>query len=196
MSQEFVAAIEPIRKRYVDGFAAWLAEQAKAHPAGSGEHLYELQAQTNFARKLCRVDFALSDGDNAERLAYTPTSMLGFQPMQAEIDGLLVQLSPFRWDNAVVEIPGAIWNQDRVIDWFNHRFGFVGGVPRVTDRDKPGGVIHICAWSEPGMLRIDLGTAPADALAELIPIARASGAQHFSVRDASQLAAGAAAGRA
>jgi hypothetical protein len=191
MSQQLVSVIEPIRNRYVDGFTAWLAEQARTYPQGSGEHLYELKAQTNFARKLCRVDFALAPGDNARRLEYSPESILGFPPMQDEIDGVTVQLSPFRWDNAVVEIPGAIWDRERVTEWFNRRFGFIGDTPANTSRDKPGGVIHICAWVEPGMLRIDFGSAPAEALADLLAVARASGAESLSIRDISAAPPGA-----
>jgi hypothetical protein len=194
MTQELVSAIEPIRNDYVDGFAAWLGEQAKTHPAGSGEHLFEIQAQTNFARKLCRTDFVLADGDNAERREYSPKTILGFQPMQGDVDGITAQLSPFRWDNAVIEIPGAIWDSDKVITWFNRWFGFHGNTPKVTARDKPCGVIHICAWVEPGMLRIDFGSASANALGELIPVAAASGATLISIRDASQVAASPGAG--
>lgn len=189
MTQELVTAIEPIRNRYVDGFAAWLAEQAKAYPEGSGEHLFEIQAETNFARKLCRVDFVPADGDNAENMEYSPKTMLGFQPMQGDVDGVTVQLNPFRWDSAVVEIPGATWNQEAVIPWFNRWFGFFGETPAVTTRDKPGGVIHICAWVEPGMLRIDFGSAAPNAVGELIAVAAASGASLVSIRDASQLSA-------
>lgn len=189
MTQELISVIEPIRKGYVDGFEAWLDGQARSFPEGSGERIYQIQAQTNFARKLCRVDFALAKGDNAERADYSPKSMLGFQPMEGEVDGVLVQLQPFRWDNAVVEISGAIWDQDRVIAWFNKWFGFNGNTPAVTPRNKPGGVIHICALAEPGMLRIDFGSAPALAVAELLPIAAASGATQLSLRDSSQLSA-------
>lgn len=189
MSDDFVKAIEPVRNQYVEGYATWLGEQARQHPEGHAEHVYAIQAQTNFARKLCRVDFAVRNGDNAPRLDYVPKSMLGFQPMQGDVDGVLVQLQPFRWDNAVVEIPGAIWDKDRVIEWFNRWFGFVDGMPTVTARDKPGNVIHICAWVEPGMLRIDFGSAEAQAIAELLPIAAASGASEFSIRDVSGLTA-------
>jgi hypothetical protein len=163
MTQELISVIEPIRKGYVDGFEAWLDGQASSFPEGSGERIYQIQAQTNFARKLCRVDFALAKGDNAERLDYSPKSMLGFQPMEGEVDGVLVQLQPFRWDNAVVEISGAIWDQDRVIAWFNKWFGFNGNTPAVTPRNKP--------------------------VAELLPIAAASGATQLSLRDSSQLSA-------
>jgi|GEM_PF-2022819 len=189
MTQELVAAIQPIRNQYVQGFTTWLAEQAKAHPKGSGEHLFEIQATTNFARKLCRVDYVLDDGDNASRLEYSPETMLGFTPMQGQVDGLTVQLNPFRWDSAVIEIPGAIWDQDKVMGWFNRWFGFNGDTPSVTVRDKPGGVIHVCAWVEPGMLRIDFGSASAKAVGTLIPVAAACGASLVSIRDASQLAA-------
>lgn len=188
MTEEFLSAIKPIRNQYVEGFADWVAEQAKTYPRGSAEHLYEVKAQTNFARKLCRVDYVLADGDNAQSREYSPKTMLGFQPMQGEVDGVTVQLHPFRWDSAVVEIPDAIWAQDATIDWFNRWFGFVGNTPAVTPRDKPGGCIHICAWAEPGMLRIDFGSASATALGELVSVAKASGATLISIRDASQIA--------
>ena len=189
MTQDFITAVEPIRNQYVNGYATWLAEKARAYPQGAGEYLFEIQAQTNFARKLCRVDFVSAPGDNAPPHEYSLKSMLGFTPMSDRIDGVEVQLNPFRWDSAVVEIPGAIWDRDKVIEWFNRWFGFNGKTPWVTVRDKPSGVLHICAWVEPGMLRIDFGSAPAEALAELIPIARDSGAQLMSIRDASQMAA-------
>lgn len=184
MSDEFIKAIEPVRNQYVEGYAAWLNEQIRQHSQGSGERLYEIQGQTNFARKLCRVDFAVTGGDNARTLEYSPKEMLGFPPMQGPVDGVIVQLHPFRWDRAVVEIPGAIWNKDKVTEWFNHWFGMVRDTPAASPRSKPGFHIHACAWPEPGMLLIDFGSAPAKALADLIGVARGIGAEQMVIRDA------------
>jgi hypothetical protein len=187
MTQELIPVLDPISQRHVEGYAHWLMQQARQYPDGGGEWLYELKAETNFARKLCRVDFATHAGDNAPRAEYASQSIVGFQPMQGEVDGVMVQLTPFRWDNVIVEIPGAIWDKDTVIGWFNRWFGFNGETPMVTSRDKPGGVIHICAWSEPGMLRLDMGSAPGRALAELVDVAKASGARAMNIRDVSYM---------
>jgi hypothetical protein len=185
MSDAFKAMITRVRDDYVRGYAAWLAEQIKAHPNGSGEHLYEIQGQTNFARKLARVDFALSDGDNAQRLTFASKRLVGFAPTEGEVDGLMVRLSPFRWEDAVVEIPGAIWDIAKTTNWFNKWFGFVGPTPAVSPRGRPGEHIHICAWTEPGQLRIDFGSAPVLAVLELIALAKECGAQSVEIRDVS-----------
>ena len=185
MSRDFLALIDRVRTPHVEAYARWLKEQVAANPLGAGEHLFEIQAETNFARKLCRVDFVLTSGDNAARKEFSTGKIVGFPPMEGEVDGVQVQLQPFRWDNVIVEIPDAIWDKDLTIAWFNKWFGFVGPTPAVSPRGRPGEHIHICAWTEPGQLRIDFGSAPVLAVLELIALAKACGAQSVEIRDVS-----------
>ena len=183
MSQDFLAVIDRVRTPYVDGFKRWLGEQIKAHPQGAGEHLFEIKAETNFARKLCRVDFVLNGGDNAARKEFSTGKIVAFPPMEGEVDGVSVQLNPFRWDNVIVEIPNAIWDRDLTIAWFNKWFGFANGSPVRSPVGKPGEHIHICAWVEPGQLRLDMGSAPSLALLELVKVGQQSGASQVIIRD-------------
>jgi hypothetical protein len=183
MSRDFLALIDRVRTPHVEAYARWLKEQVAANPLGAGEHLFEIQAETNFARKLCRVDFVLTSGDNAARKEFSTGKIVGFPPMEGEVDGVQVQLQPFRWDNVIVEIPDAIWDKDLTIAWFNKWFGFVNGSPVRSPKDKPGEHIHICAWVEPGQLRLDLGSAPSLALLELIKVGQQSGASTVVIRD-------------
>jgi len=183
MTGQLVTMIQPIREKHVQAFAAWLASMAENHPEGEPEYFFQLRSQTSLARKLYRVDYALSLGDQPEFREFRQEEMLGFTPVEGMVGGIHVALSPFRWDAVIIELEGSVWNDDAAIDWFNRWFGFDGEYPARSKGQGPAGWIHACAKVGEA-LHVDFGSAPAEAFGELIDIAGQTGASRVVIRDA------------
>lgn len=191
MTGQLVTLIDPVREKYVQAYGKWIEEMKRHFPEGMPEHVFQIQSTTNLARKLYRVDYAVTLGDAPEFREFKLDTMLGFTPTQGLVDGILVQLNPFRWDGAVIELEGAVWDVDTVMHWFNHWFGFADGLPVASRGDRPGGWIHACAKVEEA-LHVDFGSAPGTALGELVALAGRTGASRVIIRDTNYRPASAA----
>lgn len=188
MSGQLVSMIEPIREKHARAYSAWVEQMAQAFPDGAPEHVFQIRSQTNLARKVYRVDYAISLTDKPEFREFRLDSMVGFTPVSGLVDDIHVALSPFRWDGAVVELEGAVWDVDKVMGWFNHWFGFRGELPLPSRGDRTGGWIHACAKVGEA-LHVDFGSAPASAFGELIALAGRTGASRVVIRDANYVPA-------
>ncbi|MHA6287215.1 hypothetical protein [Maricaulis sp. CAU 1757] len=187
MSKQLEQLVAPVRDKFVEAYTLWVAEMAQQFDEGVCEHPFKIASNPNLMRQLYRVDFAVSLKDQPEFREFKMESMLGFQPATGPLDGMTLHLHPFRWDGAVVQIDGAVWDETGLEQWFERWFGLVMGAPIASARGQPSGRIHAVV-REGQALHIDFGSAPVAALGELAELARRSGVAHFGVHDATLLA--------
>jgi hypothetical protein len=126
-----------------------------------------------------RVDLAvLTGGTVSDSITVDTETMLSFDEVVFDWDGLGVTLSPFQWNWCEVLAEGTFTEAsvEPLIDWFHEWF--------VDGEDGDGtellGAVHY--MSDPQLTAsqisfvIDLGTAPVDAFEELLDAVAATGA--------------------
>lgn len=118
----------------------------------------------------CRVD-AIVQQDGSS-LTVDARSRLQFEPLQLQLAGTTVTMVPFTWDWLQLEVQGL--NRDRVAhtlqDWFWQ--GFDAEDQNTLAADGLYGVLHFLSDLQPAgegwRSAVDLGSAPAEALEELL----------------------------
>ncbi|ABI66367.1 MAG: hypothetical protein ACJAU5_001274 [Maricaulis maris] len=182
MTDPVAAAIEPIREKFVQAYTQWLPEMQKHFPQGVSEHPFAIQHDKSLIRNLYRIDFATQIQPKPEFREFRLQDMLAFKSWDGPVEGVHLHLHPFRWDALVVQLQGAKWDEAAVTRWFDRWFGMMKDTPVVTPGVQTGGFIHAASLQDE-MLHVDLGTAPVEALTELLAIARTTGASAIALVD-------------
>ncbi|RKR00283.1 hypothetical protein [Maricaulis maris] len=182
MTDPIAAAVEPIREKFVQAYVQWLPEMQKLFPQGVSEHPFAIQHDKALIRNLYRIDFATQLEPKPEFREFRLNDMLAFKSWDGPVDGVHIHLHPFRWDAIVVQLQGAKWDMAALTRWFDRWFGLMKDTPVVTPGVQTGGFIHAASVQDE-ILHADLGTAPVEALTELIAVARASGAIAIAISD-------------
>ena len=182
MTDPLAPALEPIREKFVQAYAQWLPEMLKLFPQGVSEHPFAIRHDKSLIRNLYRIDFATQLQPKPEFREFRLSDMLAFRSWDGPIDGVHIHLHPFRWDAVVIQLQGAKWNVEAVTRWFDRWFGLMKDTPVVTPGIQTSGFIHAASLQDE-ILHLDLGTAPVEALIELIGIGRASGASAIALSD-------------
>ncbi len=172
-----------VRERYLEAFLESLAAFMDEHAQASAEAMFELPRDEPLPYRLYRADMATTlDGEPTGR-DLAPATHLGFEPFGIELDGgITVAVSPFVWSDVALRTNISL-PAEPVENWALHWLDLEGQFP--TDEHGLQGVIHAITRDDGAdagtLLTIDFGSAPVDALAELIELALASGASHLSV---------------
>lgn len=161
-----------IRKPYVET----LARQA-AEGAGYVEPAYRNSdgslAIEGVMAMPCRVDMIAREGAAAgEPVQVDAESELAFEPVGFAIEQMAVRISPFGWDWLALEVRGL--SQEALVQvmgpWFLEWFDVEDENPPTEDALQ--GVVHFISDPEPTaegfQLKIDLGSAPAPSLEDLL----------------------------
>lgn len=120
----------------------------------------------------CRVDVIPVSEDSAEPVQVDSQTRLDFEPIHFRIGDSAVELQPFVWDWLSLEVQGLTEEKasKALIDWFNDWFD--GDDENEPDEAGLQQVVHF--MSDPQVLAggvkatIDLGSAPVEALEDLL----------------------------
>ena len=137
-----------------------------------------------------RHDAAVIAEGGAQIFMFESTSLESFEPFSQALGGLRVDVRPFHWDYCEVLVEPAI-TMDRLrpfAEWFRRWFrahaepvdGVVAAVHFASDPD---------VRSEATRIVLDLGTAPVEALFDLLAVLGDCGAQRLSIAPAELRAA-------
>jgi hypothetical protein len=132
------------------------------------------------------VDFVSKrDGDIGLRV-FSPKNALSLAPIQAKYENMSLGLGNFRWDNSVIRYAPAELDRAALRAWFNKWFA-------PSHERKPAGAplsgnIHFVTLGD-GALKIDFGTAPAEAFWSVLDVLKASGATHVTIASGDPLQA-------
>lgn len=161
-----------IRQPYVEKLAqAAKAQEAYVEPAYrtsdgalATEGLWSLP---------CRADvIPFSDAGTSEPVRVDSQTQLNFAPLHFSIADTAVELAPFVWDWLPLEINGLAQDQAArvLIDWFKQWFD--GEDENPANETGLQEVIHFMSEPEPTddgfKLTIDLGSAPSEAVEDLL----------------------------
>lgn len=166
---ELLAAI---RKPYVETLARIAAEGA-AHVEPAYRNSDGSLAVEGAMATPCRVDVIAVEGASAgEPVQVDSETELGFEPVRFAIEQMAVVISPFGWDWLPLEVRGLSLEQasEVIRTWFFEWFD--GEDENPPTEEGLQGVLHFVsdpeATEEGYRLKIDLGSAPEQALEALL----------------------------
>lgn len=177
--------IQNVRDHYVRQFVAFATMQREQWGSGSSEVKFELSSSSELYRSLYCIDFAARVGEEAIFRELQPDLILSFEPFALEVRGVPLRVEQLVWDDVEIRHDAKELSSDELARWFNYWFD-----PEDTRLDpdaEVGRIIHSIVV-KPGYLSLDLGTATADALWDIVDLISAGGATRIQVNSSREAA--------
>ena len=180
---DLLAIATAVRERYLEALLESLAAFADEYDPSAPEVMFELQRDDALPYRLYRADMAANNVGSPVVRDVNPSSYLSFEPFGIEFEeGSSAAVRPFVWYDVCLQFnttmpvePIEDWSM-RWLDMGDHspkdEHGLQGVIHSIVREDAAGGST---------LLVIDFGSAPVEALRELIELAFASGASHVSL---------------
>lgn len=170
---DLLALIERVREHYVDQFAIFVERQEQDATRGHAEVKFLIPEPTALYRQFACVDFVKND-DGVEAVLFEPEHILQFEAFSGLFGGMELVVEALRWDLVAVrhDLPVA----PQLDTWFQHWFDPEDA--RSDPSARLGGIIHSLNVT-PACVSVDFGTAPAEALWQLL--------EHFDMAGAKRL---------
>lgn len=178
-----VEALNKVRAHYLQRFVSSLAEYRALHEPSAPEILLELKREHALPFKLYRVDMGSNAGGEFKAQEVNPATHLSFKPIQEELDGLSITLSPIAWNGVEFHASVKHLNQKPIEAWALKWLD----IDDHNKQDSEGlqAVIHSitepCFENDKLYVSIDFGSAPVAAFTEFISVLREMGATSVQV---------------
>jgi hypothetical protein len=169
---DVTAFIARLRGHYVEQFRAFADEQRRSCTVGASELKIQLDEPSEVFQRLYCMDFATND-DEYKLIDFQPANILSFDPISASFGAATLSIERLRWDDVTIHHDLAVLPPDDVADWF--RRWFDPDDERQVEGAELSNVIHSLVV-RPGVLSTDLGTAPPEALLDMLEILEGAGA--------------------
>jgi hypothetical protein len=170
MADSFRELVARVRDHYVGQFDDFVEEQKKKCTVGTSELKVGFNGQSELYGNAYCVDFASNDGE-FKVVELIPDRYLSFNRRIADYGDLTIQVDDLRWDDIVLQHDVDALSPDAVQTWFDRWYG---------PDDRQTNMIH-SLLIKPRYMSIDLGTAPAEALFEMIDLLKRAGAKTLQI---------------
>lgn len=160
-----------IREHYVAQFVAFIRDQQSKATEGASEVKLELSSDAKVFRRLYCVDF-IADGGIVELM---PDRVPQFDPIESSFGDLSARIESLCWDDVAIRFEATTINAE---DWFEEWFD-----PDEKHFDRTAeltGRIHSLSVSA-DRIDVDLGSAPPEALIDLLKLLRISGVRRVTI---------------
>lgn len=171
---EFLAHV---RDHYVEQFRAFADEQRTRFARGGGEIKMRLSEASGIYGQLYCVDFIGTD-DGHQIVELAPDSFLQFERIDGMFCEAALTILHLRWDDVVIRHDLEDYPEVQLDRWFRHWFD--PDDERHVEGAEFSEAIH-SLLVEPGRLSVDFGTAPAEALWELLELLEAADATTIAI---------------
>jgi hypothetical protein len=174
---DFINFVGRIREHYLDQFTAFAQLQMQNCTKGAAEVKLKLSESSTLYERMYCVDFIRND-DQARVIELQPENILTFDPIEVSFGRTLLIVEYLRWDDVVLHYDLVDLPTDPLNIWFRRWFD-----PE-DERHKQGAAISNVVHSllvQPNSLRIDLGTADADAFLDILALLENAGATSIRV---------------
>ncbi|RWI23795.1 hypothetical protein [Mesorhizobium sp.] len=168
--------VRRVRQKYVDQFVSAVGELA-ANSQGSHTTEVKFLNVDSFYRNFIAVDFVANDGQPNPQFINSDTYLKFSPDIRAEIGGMDVIISPFKWDEVHFKFDTKDLDDDLFDEWFRTWFDIDG--ERET-MEIVGNIIHSTQLLD-GQLTVDFGTADVDAFWHLLQILSRSGVRSLAI---------------
>ncbi|MCP5270134.1 MAG: hypothetical protein H6932_02775 [Burkholderiaceae bacterium] len=181
---DLLALAAAVRERYVEAMLESISAFMDEFQPSAPEVLFEIQRDEALPFRLYRADVAANVEGQPKLRDVNPSTHLSFEPFGIELDeGVTAAIHPFVWNDVGIQFNTAL-PAERIEEW---AMRWLDPEDRFT-QDEHGlqGVIHSIVH-EKGVggdtnLNIDFGSAPVEALSELMELAVNAGASHMSIQ--------------
>lgn len=169
--------IAQVRDHYVEQFSRFTDEQRTRFVKGAAEVKIRLAESSGIYGRLYCVDFVGTD-DGHQIIELAPEDVLQFEPIDGLFGDAALSIPHLRWDDVLLRHDLEEYPEEQLDRWFRHWFD--PDDVRHAEEAGIGEVIH-SLLVEPGCLSIDFGTAPAEALWELLELVEAADASTITI---------------
>lgn len=168
--------VRRVRQKYVDHFVSAVGELAAS---SQGSHATEVKFSNvdSFYRNFIAVDFVANDGQPNPQFINSDTYLKFSPDIRAEIGGMDVFISPFKWDDVHFKFDTKDLDDDLFDEWFRTWFDIDGERETI---EVVGNIIHSTQLLD-GQLTVDFGTAEADAFWHLLQVLSRSGVRSLAI---------------
>lgn len=174
---DFFVAVSAVQQHYQQQYEAFV-EQQMSIGHGAAEVMFQLPPDPDgLFGDLYTVDFAFGpqNSGGARVVEMFPDKMLYVSQSEFKYDGVDIHLAPFRWDNISIGFDGA---QPDLADWFEKWFD--PNDTRYVATEVFGNRIHSVSLVQ-GQINVDLGSAEAQSLTDLIGVLKEAGTREVSI---------------
>jgi len=171
---EVTAFISRVRDHYVEQFRAFAEQQKRKCAVGASEVKLELSDRSELFRRMYCVDFIENDGDKHKVVELQPALFLKFDTISGSFGAAALSIEHLRWDDVKIYHDLPTSPTDAISEWFDPDDS------RLDQNADLSAVIH-SLYIQPGVLSIDLGTAPSDAFWDILAVLEHGGATFIRV---------------
>jgi len=167
--------VPKVREHYVEHFRAFVAQQKSTGKSGAAEVKFALPADSPVFGHIHCADYVENDDGHLTVRWMQPDKRLAFPRFSELIDGASVDVVSMSWDDVVVSFDGA---HPDYATWFDTWFD-----PNERDFREDAeftGKIHSLSVGESDVV-VDFGTAPPEALIDLIDLIIAAGSKQLTL---------------
>jgi hypothetical protein len=179
---DITAFIARVRDHYVKQFTAFADELKQDCEAGASEVKLQLSEQSELYQRLYCVDFLRNENGQAKPVELLPDRFLRFDTLSGSFGAARLVIEHLRWDDVTIYHDLTLLPSEAIADWFEHWFD--PDDRRLDQSTQVSDVIH-SLLVQPGVICIDLGTAPPEAfwgILEVLERARATSIRVSSSR--------------
>ena len=169
MSVRFGDLVERARALYLEQFHDFVEKQRQSCSVGRAE--VKLGGVDGAYGSAYCVDFLSNDGQ-LKLIEFAPDRCLSFDRIVADYGRMTLHVDDLRWNDVVIDHDLDTLPADAVATWFGRWYG---------PDDQETGMIH-SLLIELRHISADLGTAPLEALFELISLLEKAGAKSLQIR--------------
>ena len=162
-----------VRQYYVGRFTAFVAHQRSTCARGGAEVKLRLSDQSRVYRHLYCADFIKND-EVSEVVELELGEWPEIDPISGAFGAMEVTFDRLRWDDVAIHHDLLGLGDDQVAPWFD--LWFDPDEARLDTTATHSSCIHALTV-EPGVLSVDLGTAPEQAFWDLLTLLEKEGAR-------------------
>lgn len=180
---DLLALASAVRERYLEALLQSLATFMDEHSSSASEVMFERQLDEPLPYRLYRADMASDDDGSPQAAEVNPSTHLSFEPFGVDfMEDVTASVRPFLWSDVGLRTNICL-PAEPVEEWAMRWLDVEDQLPK--DEHGLQGVIHAIAREDADdgstLLTIDFGSAPVEALQELIELALSAGVTHLSI---------------
>lgn len=163
------------RTHYLNQYRSFIEHQRETGRAGEAEALLETD-DARLLDGLLVADYCFTAPEEASVVRFEPKRGLQFQPVEVELNGAQIVIERLQWDDVVITTDTEVPDAEGLRPWF---LAFLEPQAVSTDLHEPlANVLHSVSI-EQDRLVVDFGSAPTEALFELLLRLIGAGARHI-----------------
>jgi hypothetical protein len=169
MANDLEDLVVRVRDHYLEQFWELAEQRGKQCTNGTAELKLGLNGPSSMYKNCYCVDYATNDG-KVELFEFAVDRFLLFDPVTFDCGRASLIVDHLRWDDVVIEHDLPDVPADAIEDWFEQWFDPDDAAMRQTE------IIHSLSLA-PGRVSIDMGTAPPEALYDMLGLLEQAGAR-------------------